>query len=310
MDISTIIVSYNTFDLTREAIRSALLAADGLDHEVIVVDNDSPDQSYSRLRDAFPNETYPNVQLIASTSNLGFSKANNLGAELARGDVLFFLNPDTIVHENAISTIHDFVLSHPEAGAVGPRVLNTDGTVQRSTSPLPSVANMIQYHLPIGALFNGFDQNKYQTPTKTGEAEIINGCALAIRSSVFHDVGQWDEAYFMYSEETELCGVLIRKGYTNYFVHEAVISHYGGASTWDNYAEQQVVQQRSTLQYLRRHHRPLHIALHRVTGAIGFGARVVAFRVLQRLDRNGSTDFKRRGDAASRLFGWFLTEYS
>ena len=306
MDCSTIIVSYNTFDLTREAVGSALAAADGLAHEVIVVDNHSPDDSAARLRAAFPEAVHPNVHVVANTENAGFSKANNQGAALARSDVLFFLNPDTVVHGQAIRTLYDFLATHPDAGAIGPRVFNPDGTDQPSTSSFPTIRRILAHHLPVGALLRGQDRRQDAIPTTSQPVDIVKGCALALRRAAYDAVGGWDESYFMYTEEAELCRALRQVDYTNYFVREAEITHYGGGSTWDRYAEQQIVQQRSALHFLRRHHTAGFVAFYRTTGVLGFGLRALLFPILTRLRPQGASAYRRRGQAAAALFRWFL----
>jgi len=310
MDCSTIMVSYNTFDLTREAVEAALAATEDLSHEVIVIDNHSPDDSAARLREAFPEATFPDVHILANADNVGFSKANKQGAARARGAVLFFLNPDTLARGHAIRTLYDFLSAHPEAGAVGPRVLNPDGTDQLSTASFPTIRRMLYHHLPVGSLLRGKDRRLDATPTVTGPVDIVNGCALALRREAYESVGGWDESYFMYSEETELCHALRQAGYTNYFVREAEIIHYGGASSWDNYARQQIVQQRSALQFLRRHHTPRWVACYRVMGVFGFGLRALLFPLLVRLRPRSAPDYRRRGQAAALLFRWFLLDYS
>ena len=309
MDCSTIIVSYNTFDLTREAVATALRAADGLAHEVIVVDNNSPDDSAARLREAFPEATHPTVHVVANAENAGFGKANNQGAALARSDVLFFLNPDTVVHGPAIRTLYDFLAAHPDAGAVGPRVFNPDGTDQPSTSSFLTARRILRHHLPVGALLRGQERRQDAIPPTSQPVDIVKGCALALRRAAFDAVGGWDESYFMYSEEAELCFALREAGYTNYFVRDAEITHYGGVSTQDNYAAQQVVQQRSALYFLHRHHSAGLVGLYRITGALGFGLRALTFPLLRRLRPQNASDYRRRGQAAAALFRWFLVDF-
>lgn len=310
MNCSTIIVSYNTFELTRDAVETALGAAEGLDHEVIVVDNASPDDSAERLRASFPEDAYPTVHVVHNEENVGFSRANNQGAAIAEGEVLFFLNPDTVVRGRAIRVLYDFLQDHPEAGAVGPRVRNDDGTDQPSTFPFVTAREIVRQHLPVGALLRGRDRREDPIPTETGPVDVVKGCALALRREVFEQAGGWDESYFMYAEEVELCYALSRMGYANYYVREAEIVHYGGASSMDQYAEQQIVHQRSVVQFLRRHHGTPLLVLYRVTGALGFGARAVIFPVLARLHPEAASQYRRRGDAAATLFRWFLLRSS
>lgn len=310
MNCSTIIVSYNTFKLTRKAVATALNAAPSLTSEIIVVDNNSPDNSAQRLRKAFPADQYPQVQVIANQQNKGFAAANNQGAAQASGEILFFLNSDTEVHGAAIRTLYQFLTTTPEAGAVGPRVLNLDGTPQKSTSSRLTIGSLINHHLPIANLLKGSTKTSAPTPQQTTTVDIVKGCALAVRRDAFDTVGGWDDSYFMYAEEREFCYALQEAGFTNYYLHEAVITHHGGASSLDNYVEQQIVHHQSVVQFLRRHH-PLYIrALHCITGALGFGLRVVFFRILAYLYPQTKAEFNRRGNAAAALFWWFLFNYS
>lgn len=310
MDCSTIIVSYNTFDLTREAVRSALEAAPELEHEVIIVDNASPDESGRRLRTAFPSEDYPRVRVVQNKNNVGFSRANNQGAALASGRVFFFLNPDTIVHDDAIARLYHFALTHKHAGALGPRVLNPDGTDQPSTARFITPWEVVKRHLPLSAALRGLDHRDDPIPLQTCSVDVVKGCALALRRDAFETVGGWDESYFMYSEEVELCRDLVETGYTNYYVRDAVITHYWGASTEARHAEQQVIQHRSELEYLRRHYSTWTRLLYRVTGAAGFGARAAVFNSLAVFRAENAESYKKRGRAAGKLFRWFLLDFS
>ena len=310
MDCSTIIVSYNTFELTREAVHTALRAASGLEHEVIVVDNDSPDESADRLREVFPVSTYPNVHIIANQENAGFSKANNQGAALAQGDVLFFLNPDTIVRNDAVRQLVTFLRARPDIGAAGPRVFNPDGSDQASTLPFQTAGWLLHHYLPIGDLLRGADQRTDTIPLDSQPVDIVVGCALALRRDAFDKVRGWDESYFMYAEETELCWSLQETGYTNYFLREAEIVHYGGASSRDRYAEQQLMACQSAARFLRRHNSRWLVGLNRVAGFLGFAARAVAFEALARLRPEQAEEYRPRREAASKLWRWFLTDYS
>ncbi|MEZ4695513.1 MAG: glycosyltransferase family 2 protein [Rhodothermales bacterium] len=303
---SVVIVSYNTFELTKTAIDTALQAGGGsVDVEVIVVDNDSPDGSASRLAAAFPPRQFPSVSIVAQERNTGFSAANNKGASLASGSVLFFLNPDTIVHDNAIELLYNFIESRTDVGAVGPLVLNTDGTIQASISSFVSARSIIRSNFSF--LFGPPDED-VATPRSV---DIVKGCALAISREVFDKVGGWDESIFMYSEETLLCRNVAERGHANFFLPSAVVTHIGGASTADTYANQQVVAARSFLDYLRRQDRRMHLVwLFRVTGAIGFAVRSVGFAVSRRLvNVERRIEHQRRGDAARRLLRWFLLEF-
>ena len=309
MDCSTIIVSYNTFELTQEAVHSALASGSAFKHEVIVVDNASPDESARKLREAFPSEAYLNVHILDSGGNIGFSAANNLGAARASGRVLFFLNPDTVVHHDAIPQLVTFLDAHPGIGAVGPRVLNADGTDQPSVLTFFDARALVRHYLPLTALFRA-DARRYDpVPTSSGPVDVVKGCAIAVRRDAFDAIGGWDEAYFMYAEETELCWQLCEAGYQTYYLREPVITHFGGVASREQYVEQQVMDRRSVLHFMQRHGSPGVIALNRLAGFLGFSIRAAVFPLLARLRPADAEEYQLRGRAASALWRWFLRDY-
>lgn len=303
-------MSYNTFELTREAVRTALIAADDLVHEVIVVDNNSADGSASRLQQEFGASSDGQVAIIANDENRGFSAANNQGAALATGSVLYFLNSDTISHAGSIRLLHDFLGSHPDAGAVGPRALNTDGTDQQTTSRFPTPARLIRHHLPLGDLLQGKDRRDAFIPESTRSVDIVKGCALAMRREVYDRVEGWDESYFMYTEEAELCRSLVDAGYTNYYYREAVIMHYGEASTAStDIASQLIIQAQSSTQFIKRHYGKGTVLLNRTLATFGFAIRALVFPLLAVIRPSQAAEYRRRGEAASTLWRWFLKDH-
>ena len=302
MDVSTIIVSYNTFALTRDAVRTALTAAPGLRQEVIVVDNDSPDDSGRRLQQAFADDD--RVTVLVTGENAGFAAANNRGAAVADGRVLYFLNPDTVSHADATARLAAYLDARPDAGAVGPRVLNDDGTDQPSTSSFVGVGDLARHYLPfLGARRPG-PEGGAQT------VDVVKGCALAVRRDAFDAVGGWDERTFLYAEEDELCWALAEAGYVNVYLPDAVVTHLGGAATSADFERHQVLAYQGSAAFLRRH-APRHVVgLNRALGVIGFGFRSAAFPLLARLRPSDADDYKRRGDAARALCRWFVRDYA
>lgn len=307
---SVIIVSYNTFELTKEAIASSLTAGGtSVQVDVVVVDNNSPDQSAERLRELYPPRDGSPVTIIDAQENLGFSRANNVGVKHASGEVLFFLNPDTIVHGNAIEVLCDFFSSHSDAGAVGPLVLNEDGSVQISLGQFPSVGVIVHQHIPLLQWRNPLRREDTLRTTMM-EVDVVSGCALAATRRAVDEVGGWDETIFMYSEESVLCKKFRDVGLVNYFVPDAVITHLGGASTADRHAEQQVVQQRSFARYLTQHYGRRLSSVNRVSGTVGFGMRALAFGAAAIVSRGDArASLQQRYKTASLLFRWFLTSY-
>lgn len=281
-----------------------------MQHEVVVVDNASPDNSASRLRDVFPEANYPNVEIIGSSSNHGFSAANNIGAHRAKGRVLFFLNPDTIVHADAIPRLVQVLDSFPEVGAAGPRILNADGTDQPSTWEFPTLASQLRHYLPATSLLRGEDRRSDPILGVSQQVDVVKGCAIAVRRAALQTVGGWDTSYFMYAEEGELCWSLRKNGYKTYFLREAEITHLGGQSTVSNYASFQVMERRSNLQFLKRHGTAGQIIVDRVAGTIGFAGRAAIFSLFARLRPNKAEEYRRRGAAARALWRWFAFEHA
>lgn len=308
MDVSTVIVSYNTFDYTRNAVRTSLRSADGLTHEVVVVDNASPDRSAERLREEFDGEA--SVCVLDSGGNVGFSAANNLGARHASGRVLHFLNPDTLVHDAATTRLVRFLDAHPEVGAAGPLVLNADGSVQPSVIAFPTPRELLRHYLPLGDAIRLRDRRTDPMPTQTQCVDAVKGCALAIRRDAFNAIGGWDESTFMYTEEVEMCWRLREHGMTTVFLPEAVVTHFGGVASRERYTEQQVLERQSVLHFLRRRGSRGTIVANRIGGILGFGGRAVLFAALARLRPGQSGDYVLRGEAARTLFRWFALDYS
>lgn len=306
MDISVIIVSYNTFDLTRQAIDSVLTSDTSLSFEVIVVDNDSSDGSGNLLNRLFSDND--SVHIIQLDKNHGFAYANNRGAEIANGDVLFFLNSDAIALKGSIEAVYRAALADAKTGAVGPHVLNEDGTDQQSTVPFPTFSSMARHYLPFGALLRNEMKKEVIVPQNGASVDVVKGCALAIRATTFRTVGGWDDSYFLYSEETELCYQLVRNGYTNRFTGSGKIIHLGGASTSkESYASQQIVQQRSAVQFLRNHGSRTLVFANRILGTLGFGGRWLILGLRNKLSSENA--FTERTQAARTLFVWFATKY-
>ena len=309
MDCSTIVLNFNTPELAIDAVKSALTGAGTLEHEVIVVDNGSADHSIERLRQALPPHLYPNVELIGCETNHGFSKGNNIGAEASKGEVLIFLNSDAIVRSNAIERLYHFVQENPRIGIAGPLVLNLDGSEQPSTSSMLTPLRILRHNIPLWSLLKGKDRRQDYVPQRTEPVDFMSGCAMAVRREVFDKIGRWDETYFMYAEDRELCYAAKQAGYENYFVREASIAHHGGASSWHVYHKQQVIACRSAVVFLRRHHGPAMVAIYRLTGVIGFGLRIIIFRLWEATRPQREEEYRRRRMAAKELFRWFVFNF-
>ncbi len=228
---SIVIVAYNSRDFLPACLRSVTEALDGLDGQIIVLDNGSREPLLQSDKDHFSNVTW-----IDSKENLGFGKGCNLAVESATKPYLFFINPDTIVSKNAFREMLAFMESHPESGTVGCRILNEDGTLQqacRRTFPSPGSAIYKTIGLarlfPKSKRFASYNM-MYLDPNETAEVDAISGSFFCIRRDLYNQLGGFDRDYFMYGEDLDLCLRVQQAGFHNYYTPVANILHFKGQS--------------------------------------------------------------------------------
>ena len=232
MQLSVIIVNYNVRYFLEPCLRSAINASEGMDVELIVVDNDSVDDSVSMVRELFPG-----VRLLVNSDNRGFSRANNQGIAVSRGKYVLLLNPDTLVEEDCFRKCYAFMESHPEAGALGIRMIDGSGRFLPESKrgfPSPFVAfakaTGLSTLFPRSRIFNRYHLG-YLDEHSTHEVEVLSGAFMFIRRSVLEEIGYLDEQFFMYGEDIDLSYRVVQAGYKNYYYPEAGIVHYKGEST-------------------------------------------------------------------------------
>lgn len=230
MDVSIVIVSYNTSRLLDECIGSIKQETSCI-YEIIVVDNASTDGTRGMLQ-----ERHPDVLLIENSGNVGFARANNQGFALARGRYFFMLNPDTVVLDRAIDKLAVFMDDNPDVGICGPRNVGPDGELQYSCDHFPSIWNTFCSYTNLVNRFPGiplFTRSgmRYWDYAETRDVEKVMGCSILIRSELFRRLGGLDGSFFMYFEETDLCFRAIREGSRVVHFPFAAIVHYGGESS-------------------------------------------------------------------------------
>jgi N-acetylglucosaminyl-diphospho-decaprenol L-rhamnosyltransferase len=208
VDISVIIVSYNTADLIGPCL-AAVSAQTGCTREIFVVDNASPDGSA-----AFIAAKFPALHLIANTDNRGFASANNQAIAHCRGRQLLFLNPDTVLQENCLTTALSYMEQHPACGLAGLHILNPDGTDQESVS-----RHYLSQRYTSGELRN-----------LPGDIACVMGAAMIAPREAIISVGGFDEDYFLYGEDEDLCLRMRRRGLQIGFIEAARVIHYHGQS--------------------------------------------------------------------------------
>jgi hypothetical protein len=227
MDLSIIIVSWNTRDLLAQCLDSIYAHPPHCEFEVWVVDNASSDGSAAMVREQFPQ-----VRLIENKENLGFAAASNQSIQESTGRHVLLLNPDTLVPANTIERLAVFLDACPRAGAVGPRVLNPNGTLQFSCHPMLTLVREFWrlMHLDIISPRSIYYEEKWDM-TIAHPVEVLQGSCLLIRRQALQEVGLLDPSFFMYTEEVELCYRILRGGWSIYWLPSVTITHYGGQST-------------------------------------------------------------------------------
>lgn len=235
IDISVIIVNYNVKELLEQCIKSIFAAAGRLSVEVIVVDNNSFDGSAEFIRQKFPGK--PGLKIIESPVNLGFAKANNLGAKEAKGEYLLILNPDTILQEDTLDRSLEYYKAGKDIGALTCKLILPNGKLDlacRRSFPTPGVAVFrilgLSRIFPKSRLFGKYNLT-YLDENDTYEVDAIVGAFMLIKKDVYEKVKGFDEDYFMYGEDLDLCFRIKKAGYRIIYFPETSIIHYKGEST-------------------------------------------------------------------------------
>ena len=228
--LSIVVLSWNTEELLRACLLS-LRAIDGVDHEVIVVDNASSDPSPDMVAHEFPD-----VRLIRNAKNVGYAEGNNVGIRAARGEHVFLLNSDTEVAPDAPRRLVEFLETHPEHGAVGARLLNVDGTTQRACMRFPTRWVAVGFDTWFGERFplkGVIDRYFYRDFDHESSRDVDQppGAAVVIPRRVFDEVGLLDPQLFLFFNDVDLCQRIWGRGYRVHYLHEAEVTHHGGAST-------------------------------------------------------------------------------
>ncbi len=232
MRLSVVIVNYNVRAFLEQALLSVRKAMQGIAGEVWVVDNHSVDDSVRMVREKFPE-----VRLIANTNNPGFAVANNQAIRQSKGEYVLLLNPDTLVEEDTFHKCLAFMDAHPEAGALGVKLIDGSGKFLPESKrgfPSPWVAFCKTVGLsalfPKSRLFNGYYLG-HLGENDTNPADVLAGCFMFMRRAALDKAGLLDEAFFMYGEDIDLSYRIIQAGYKNYYFPETKIIHYKGEST-------------------------------------------------------------------------------
>lgn len=262
VELAIIIVNWNTREMLARCLES-LTNSQGLNladstlsstengrfsQKIYVVDNASSDGSVEMIKARFPW-----VHIIENSENLGFARANNQALLQSRGSYAVLLNSDTVLHPHALDKMVEFMDSHPEAGGCGPRLLNADGSLQSSCHPLLTPWREFWRLILLDRIWHRatYPQAKWDLRTPR-RVEVIKGACLLLRREALKEVGLLDDRYFMYTEEMDLCYRLLKAGWDIWWVPQAVVTHYGEASSQQMAEDMYIQLYQSKVQFHRK----------------------------------------------------------
>lgn len=255
-EISVVIVNYRKGELLHDCVESVFATAKDLRVEVIVVDNASGDGTAESL----PRDL-SRLRLIANRDNVGFARATNQGMATASGDLLLWLNPDTVVREGALAELRGFMRGHQDAGAVGPKMVGPDGSTQYSCRAFPSFAAALfaRYSLatqlwPSNPFSRRYLLSDWAHDT-VRKVDWISGACLMTSRDVIRQVGGLDEGFFLFNEDVDWCRRLKTAGWSVYYEPHAVVVHHIGASRDPLRARMVIERHRGMFRYYRKHMR-------------------------------------------------------
>ena len=230
MQLSIIILNYNVRYFLELCVLSVQNAIQNSDAEIIVIDNNSQDDSCEMMKKRFPN-----IKLIENKENSGFPKGNNIGVAAAKGEYICILNPDTVVAEDTFSKVLAFAKKQKELGIVGVKLIDGTGNFLPESKrgiPTPFVAftKITGLYKILPKTFGEY-YAQHLSENQTGKVDILVGAFMLMKRDLYLEIGGFDENCFMYSDDIDLSYMALKKGKTNYYFHETSVVHYKGEST-------------------------------------------------------------------------------
>jgi len=251
VDISFIIVNWNTRDILMDCLNSIYKTVTDIDLEVYVVDNNSTDGSQEATK-----RNFPDVKLIENETNTGFAHANNQALSIMKGRFAVLLNSDAVLKENAIRRLLTFMTNTPRAGIAGVQLLNDDSSRQNSIDNFPSLETEIFNKSILRLFFPGKYPSKNRSHQKPIEVDSVIGACMIVRKEAMADVGVFDEDYFIFLEETDWCFRMYKRGWKVYHVPDAEVFHLSGHSKKKIPWESQIEYYKSLYKFFKKNRTP------------------------------------------------------
>ncbi len=301
MTLSILIVNWNSREFLRKCLESIRLTCGGIAPQVIVVDGGSFDGCEEML-----SADFPEVVFVQSPENIGFGRSNNLGFKRVSGEALLLLNPDTELHPGAVEALLEDLRHGRDVGAIGARLLNTDGSLQHSAvHPLPTPWNAaVDSAWLRQRWWNAAERNNN---SQSFEVEAISGACIMMRSGVFRELGGFDPQYFMYAEDMDLCYRIHKLGLKILHAPRAVVIHHGGGSSGTQFSKFSTVMIREALAfYFKSHHGSAAAVLYRVLIIFSAGVRIPCLCAIAMARSAGA----RAANKASVVKWWTLLRWA
>jgi N-acetylglucosaminyl-diphospho-decaprenol L-rhamnosyltransferase len=251
LDLSVIVVNWNTIGLLTQCLQSVYDTVSNLDFEIIVVDNASTDGSQAAIREQFPL-----IRLIENQKNEGFARANNQAMAVSQGRYMLLFNSDAIATPGAIRSLVSLAEAEPRAGIIGAQLLNLNGSFQASHTTFPTIWQEFLVLTGLGRLLKGHRYPSCGPEEDKGPqiVDYVEGACLLVRRQAFEEVGGLDEGYFMYAEETDWCYTMKQAGWQVWYQPAAKITHLGGGSSKHRRPQREADLYRSRVRFFRKYY--------------------------------------------------------
>jgi GT2 family glycosyltransferase len=300
--LSISLVNTNNRVLLRDCLASLYSQDHGVEFETILVDNVSSDGSVQMVAAEFPQ-----VTLILNDRRKGFAANHNQAIKASHGELVLVLNEDTVVRPGTLKTMCDFMDAHPQTGALGPKLENPDGTLQKSCYRFPSPMRSMAENLMLVAAFPNCswwgDYRAWNHDTEK-DVDFVSGAAILVRRGVIEKTGALDERFFIYAEETDWCYRMHKDGWKVTFIPNATIVHFGGQSSVAIKDRQFCEFNRSAAKYIRKHYGLWGAAVLRVSMVLGALLRVPLWAAISFASLLTGREPTRREEAVAKLHLW------
>jgi len=301
VDLSVIIVNWNTRDLLLRCLKDLGAAVTSLSHEIWCVDNGSQDGSVEAVQAHFPA-----VQVIANRENRGYARAVNQALAKVTGRYILLLNTDASPRGDALRHLFIFLEGYPEAAAGGGQLLNADGSRQNSIANFPSLATELLNKSLLQIVFPQRFPGKRKDYPEPIEVESLVGACLMVRAEVIARVGSLDVGFFFFLEETEWCYRMRQAGYKIYYVPHAEITHLQGASARGLEAEAKIEYHRARVRFFQKHRGPLPTIVLVVGAFFRVGVDTLTLGILSFVTGFRHRRLRQRARVALRVLAWYL----